>query len=151
MDRTGRYLQEAPVISPFDINESMPAQGCVAYFPMSAAYHAGAVHGSNRANGIALQVLDSSTGRKSLARLNRFVNAERVSVRVAVTSPGRAIRIKSQPVAREGINGRIASRRRRFALFRWIAVPVVFPAATPIRIRSCDSQACATNTTSGWA
>lgn len=88
---------------------------------------------------------------RSLARVRRFTNAERVSVRLAVTSAGLAIRIRSQPEAMEGIRLRIASRSSRFARFRWTAVPVVFPAVMPIFRCSFVSLARATNTTSGWA
>ena len=59
-----------------------------------------------------------SSAVSNLARLRRLVNAERVSANVAVTSAGRAIRIKSQPEAMEGMRVRMASRRSRFARLR---------------------------------
>lgn len=149
MDKNGRYSQAGPGKPPFDINESKPAQQCAASLPACGACLAGAAHENNHAGENGLQ--DSFTGR-ILARCRRLRSAERVSSKVAVTSAGLAIRTKSQPEAREGSRGRMASRKSRLARLRWTAVPVVFPAATPILI-GCDgfSLACATNTTSGWA
>jgi hypothetical protein len=94
---------------------------------------------------------EDSSAMSSLARLRRLVNAERVSFRVAFTSAGRAIKIRSQPEAIEGMSVRMASRSNRFARLRWTAVPVVFPAVIPTFKCSFVSLACATNTTSGWA
>jgi hypothetical protein len=74
----------------------------------------------------------------------------RVSSNEADESPVRAIKIKSQPEAREGSKVRMASRRSRLARLRCTALPVDLPAATPTR--TCgESLAWATNTTSGWA
>ena len=149
MDKNDRYLQASPVKPPFDINGSRPALRCAASWPMCAAYRAGAARLNNHEGGIDFQ--DSSAGR-ILARRRRLISAVRVSAKVAVTSAGLAIRIRSQPEASEISNGRMASRKSRLARLRWTAVPLVLPAATPTRTCWVEvSLACATSTTSGWA
>lgn len=149
MDKNGRYSRASRATPPFDINGSKPVQPCAASLPGYAANHAGAAHENNHGDGIDFQ--DSSAGR-ILARRRRLISAVRVSAKVAVTSAGLAIRIKSQPEASEISNGRMASRKSRLARLRWTAVPLVLPAATPTRTCWVEvSLACATSTTSGWA
>src|SRR5688572_20493746 len=147
-DKNGKYFQVNPEKLPFDINESKPTRQYAANSISCEADLANEVRLNNHVNGSAVQFQDSFTGmlRNKFARWKRFVNAERVSSRVEVTSAGRAIKIRSQPEASVGSKGRMASRKSLLARLRSTAVPAVLPADTPTRKVSFDSFACATNT-----
>ena len=86
----------------------------------------------------------------SCARRSKPISAWRISRKEAAGNEGRAIKIKSQLGSKSGNNGRIASRKRRLALFRWTAPPTDRPAVTPTRTLGA-SLVCTTNTTNGWA
>ena len=135
------------VISFFDKAELMPTQPGAPNSAACAANRADAVHWGNRsANKIQL-----SLARDMIcARRSKLISTRRISCKEVGMSAGRAIRIKSQPGGRSGNSGRIASRKRRLALFRCTAPPTDRPAVTPTRTLGA-SLACATNTTSGWA
>jgi len=152
MGRTDRYLPVLVGKPPFDISASAPAQKYEACSLSCEAYPASAARANNHAGGIVLQLQDSFTTGMIFARCNTLLSAERVSVKDAETSPGLAIRIKSQPEPSDGSSGRMASRKSRLARFRSTAFPTVFPAATPTLSEVVLLFLClATNTTSGWA
>ena len=83
-----------------------------------------------------------------LARESKFVSAAWISGYPAFGVDLRARRTISHPEAMLGISGRKVSRRIRFALFLWIALPVDRPAAIAKRDLSI-SFGRAINTTNG--
>jgi len=132
----------------FDIAESMPAPPSA---PSSAAYAAGRAGAAHWGNRSASKIQLSSVRDMICARRSRLVSTWRISCKAFEgRSAGLAIKIKSQPGSKSGSNGRIASRKRRLALFRCTAPPTDLPAVTPTRTLGA-SLACTTNTTNGWA
>jgi len=118
--------------------------------PNSAACVAGCADAAHWDNRLVGEIHDSLDKGVICARRSRLVSAWRMSCKDEESSAGRAIRIRSQPGSNWGNNGRIASRRRRLALFRCTAPPTDRPAVTPTRTLGA-SLACTTNTTNGWA
>ena len=146
-DKSGRCSPVNLLKASFDTNGSVITQRYAVDSISYAAYRADVVRSSNRVS----EFQDSFIGVLIIcARCKRFSSAWRVSCKVAVESPARAIRIKSRFGAMFGINVRIASRNSRFARLRITAVPTDLPAATPTR--TCGWSFFFTiNTTSGWA
>jgi len=131
----------------FDTTESRPIPPGA---PNSAACAAGRAVEARRDNHLVGKTHDSSDRGMICARRSRLVSAWWMSCKDEESSAGRAIRIRSQPGINWGNNERIASRKRRLALFRCTAPPTDRPAVTPTRTLGA-SLACTTNTTNGWA
>jgi hypothetical protein len=146
-DRTGKFPLAGHAIWSFDTSELTPRLPGAPSSAACAEGRADVAHWDNRPVG---EIHDSFVRDMIFARRSRLARARWMPCKGEDRSAGRAIRIRSQPGINWGNNGRIASRRRRLALFRCTAPPTDRPAVTPTRTLGA-SLACTTNTTNGWA
>ena len=147
MDKTDMFPPEGQARWFFDIAESMTVSPDEPNSAVYAAGHAGVAHWDN----LWVSKIQLSLERDVIcARRSKLVSTWRISCKDLEGSAERAIKIKSQPGSKSGSNGRIASRKRRLALFRCTAPPTDRPAVTPTRTLGA-SLVCTTNTTNGWA
>jgi hypothetical protein len=146
-DKTDRFPPAGHARWFFGITESETTPPGVPSSAVFAAGHGGVAHSGNR---LVNKTHDPLERGMIWARRSKLVSAWRISCKDEAESAGRAIRIMSQPGFIWGNKGRIASRKRRLALFRCTAPPTDRPAVTPTRTLGA-SLACTTNTTNGWA